>query len=79
MYEKSYPNKRFKYTINFLKSHVPQGASILDLGVENPFSKIMEAEGYTVENTKGEDLDLDLSSIEKTRTFSITFYGFECN
>ncbi len=74
MYEKSYPNKRFKYTINFLKLHVSQGTFILDLGVKNPFSKIMESEGYPVENTNGEDLDLDTSSVEKTQAEVVTAF-----
>ncbi len=63
MYEKTFPNKRFKHTINFLKKHVSNKNAILDLGVENPFTEIMNNHGYTVENTKGEDLDIDTSSI----------------
>jgi len=57
MYEKTFPNKRFKHTLEFLQKHVSITETILDLGVENPFSKIMEAEGFSVKNTSGEDLD----------------------
>lgn len=63
MYEKTFPNKRFKNTLAFLQKHISTDQTILDLGVENPFSKIMKAHGYTVANTKGEDLDLDFSTL----------------
>ena len=59
MYEKTFPNKRFKHTLEFLQKHVSNSETILDLGVDNPFSKIMKAEGYQVENTTGEDLDMN--------------------
>lgn len=74
MYEKTYPNKRYKNTIQFLKKHVPASASILDLGVENPFSKIMEDEGFIVKNTKGEDLDLDTATIENSDADLVTAF-----
>ncbi|MEC3906873.1 methyltransferase [Tamlana sp. 2201CG12-4] len=74
MYEKTFPNKRFKYTINFLKKHVAPSESILDLGVVNPFTKIMQEHGYTVENTKGEDLDIDTSTILNSNADVITAF-----
>lgn len=58
MYENTFPNKRFKKTLEFLESVAPPPVSILDLGVENPFSKIMVSNNYKVTNTSGEDLDL---------------------
>ncbi|MFT6797565.1 MAG: hypothetical protein ACJART_002718 [Maribacter sp.] len=61
MYEKTFPNKRFKQTMEFLEKHIPKDQLILDLGVPNPLSKIMKERGYTVTNTNGEDLDNDLS------------------
>jgi len=51
------PLKRYQNTLNFLKSVLPAPATILDLGVRNPFTEIMEQNGYTVYNTSGEDLD----------------------
>lgn len=66
MYEKTFPNKRYKKTIEFLKQHIPQSSTILDLGVSNPFTHIMETEGYKVANTNGEDLDLDTSTIQNS-------------
>jgi len=63
MYENNFPNKRFKHTLNFLKKHISTQETILDLGVENPFSEIMKEQGFTVINTKGEDLDVEFSSV----------------
>ena len=61
MYEGKYPHKRYRLTLAFLKKHISKEEAILDLGVDNPFSKIMRDEGFDVENTKGEDLDNDFS------------------
>ncbi|WP_138434871.1 methyltransferase domain-containing protein [Winogradskyella algicola] len=74
MYEKTYPNKRFKLTLLFLKKHISTSETILDLGVKNPFSKVMLSEGYTVENTKGEDLDEDRSTIENSSADVVTAF-----
>lgn len=75
MYEKTYPNKRFKLTLEFLKKHIATSETILDLGVPNPFSKIMQANGYNVINTKGEDVDKDQSTLQN-ETYSV-FTAFE--
>jgi len=74
MYDKSFPNKRYRNTIEFLKTHIKSSSTVLDLGVENPFSKIMESEGFKVENTKGEDLDIDTSNIAKTKVDVVTAF-----
>ena len=58
MYENTFPNKRFKKTLEFLESVAPAPAKVLDLGVENPFSNIMKSINYDVTNTSGKDLDL---------------------
>ena len=50
--------RRFNKTLKMLKSIVPNGTSIFDLGVKNEFSKIMTNNGYKVYNNSGEDLDL---------------------
>ncbi len=71
MYEKTFPNKRFGHTLEFLKKHVTTSETILDLGVENPFSKIMKQEGFSVSNTKGEDLDVDQSTLQN-ENYSVT-------
>lgn len=74
MYEKSFPNKRFKHTIEFLSKHVSTSETILDLGVVNPFTKIMQDHGYSVENTKGEDLDIDSSTIINSNADVVTAF-----
>jgi hypothetical protein len=74
MYENSYPNKRFKHTFQFLKKHISTQSSILDLGIENPFSVIMKNEGFKVENTKGEDLDIDTITITNSEAEVITAF-----
>lgn len=74
MYEHTFPNKRFKLTAQFLKKHISPNSNILDLGVENPFSKIMGDMGYHVKNTSGEDLDLDTTAVEKSNADVITAF-----
>lgn len=74
MYEKTFPNKRFKHTIRFLEKHITKTETILDLGVVNPFSNIMIESGYSVENTEGEDLDIDTSTIENSNASVITAF-----
>jgi hypothetical protein len=71
MYEKTFPNKRFKHTLEFLTKHITTSETILDLGVDNPFSKIMKQEGFAVSNTKGEDLDNDQSTLQ-TENYTVT-------
>lgn len=74
MYENSFPKKRYKHTLEFLDAHVPPPANILDLGVENPFSKFMKNHGYQVTNTSGEDLDEDTSSVQTEEYDVITAF-----
>jgi hypothetical protein len=70
MYEGKIPKKRYKHTLRFLKKHITTDEPILDLGVVNPFSEIMKAEGYSVTNTKGEDLDIDTLTVQ-TESFEV--------
>ena len=58
MYHKL-PLKRYAHILEFLQSVLPAPATILDLGVRNPFSEIMEQHGYRVINTEGEDWQFD--------------------
>lgn len=64
MYEHTYPEKRFRLTLEFLRKYVNPEERILDLGVKNPFSEIMSKEGFSVTNTTGEDLDKDQSALQ---------------
>ncbi len=74
MYEKTFPNKRFRITLAFLKKHINKTESILDLGVENPFSKIMIEEGFNVQNTSGEDLDKNQFALQKSNQDVVTAF-----
>ncbi len=74
MYEKTFPNKRFKHTIEFLQKHISSSETILDLGIVNPFTKIMQEYDFKIENTKGEDLDIDTSTIENSKADVVTAF-----
>ena len=74
MYENNFPNKRYKYTLAFLQKHIDTSESILDLGVENPFSEIMKSQGYNVKNTSGEDLDINFLNAAQTDTDVVTAF-----
>lgn len=63
MYENSMPDRRYRKTLSWMMQHVPPPSRVLDLGVSNPFSKIMTEKGYSVTNTTGEDLDEDHSAV----------------
>ncbi|WP_299150601.1 methyltransferase [uncultured Dokdonia sp.] len=74
MYENTFPNKRYKHTLHFLKDVVNTDQSILDLGVRNPFVTYMEREGYNVQNTTGEDLDLDTTAVKNADAEVVTAF-----
>jgi hypothetical protein len=56
MYEKTFPNKRFKHTLEFLNKHILTDSDHFRLRGKS-FSRIMKEEGFSVTNTSGEDLD----------------------
>jgi len=74
MYENIFPNKRFKLTLEFLKKHIDSSETILDLGVDNPFSKIMKENGFKVTNTTGQDLDEDLAVFQQQEATVVTAF-----
>ncbi len=74
MYEAHFPKKRYRNTLSFLQKHIPTSLTILDLGVENPFTDIMRENGYSVTNTGGEDLDVDLSTITTSTADVVTAF-----
>ena len=71
---KYFPTKRYRLTLKFLQSHISNSEKILDLGVENPLTKIMKDSGYTIENTRGEDLDVDTSFIQNSDATVVTAF-----
>lgn len=74
MYEGKYPHKRYRLTLAFLKKHISTRETILDLGVDNPFSEIMRKEGYAVDNTKGEDLDVEFTCVQNSLATVVTAF-----
>lgn len=68
------PKKRYSRTIDFLQSVLPAPATLLDLGVRNELSEIMESYGYKVINTAGEDLDKDLDVVKKSEVDAVTAF-----
>lgn len=74
MYENTYPEKRFQKTLEFLQKSVSPPSKILDLGVSNPFSKIMQENGYQVTNTTGEDLDDHYGAVQTDEFEVITAF-----
>jgi len=74
MYEAHFPKKRYKNTLSFLQKHIDTSQIILDLGVENPFTQIMRDNGYTVTNTKGEDLDLNFEEVLSSNATVVTAF-----
>lgn len=64
--------------MEFLDGVAPPPAKLLDLGVPNPFSKILQDRGYEVTNTGGEDLDLETSAVkDKSYDLVTAFEIFE--
>ncbi len=74
MYEAHFPKKRYKNTLSFLQKHINTSERILDLGVENPFSRVMSDHGYSVTNTRGEDLDIDFSGVLSSEASVVTAF-----
>ncbi len=74
MYQNSFPHKRYNYSYQFLAKYISKSSKILDLGVKNPFTDILQKKGYTVSNTKGEDLDLDNSTILQSDAEVVTAF-----
>lgn len=74
MYEEVYPSKRFKKTVEFVKKHISTQESILDLGIKNPLSEILQKEGFSVTNTSGEDLDIDQKALLNSTSNVVTAF-----
>jgi hypothetical protein len=53
---------------------MPPPCKILDLGTPNDFSEIMKNAGYEVENTKGENLDIDFKIVSESDADLITAF-----
>lgn len=49
--------RRYRKTLEFMRSSIKANSTVLDIGTPNKFSHIMAENGLEVINTKGEDLD----------------------
>ena len=74
MYKDNYPKKRYKLTLDFVDQHISKEDEILDLGIINPLSKLLNQRGYKVTNTQGEDLDINFDSVEKSNAKVISAF-----
>ena len=74
MYANNAHQKRFQKTLVFLNQNIDKGSHILDLGVQNPMSELMKANGYKVENTQGEDLDEDQTVLINSKAEVVTAF-----
>jgi len=74
MYNDNFPYKRFKITLEFLQKHIEKDELILDLGIENPLSSLIKKNGYNINNTSGENLDIDRSTIKNSNAEVITAF-----
>ena len=50
MYQNNFPFKRYQITVDFIKKHIGKNELILDLGVENPLSKMLRDNGFKIDN-----------------------------
>ncbi len=66
--------KRYTKTVDFIKKHIPDGAKILDLGTPNVLSEKVNAAGFSVSNTQGENLDTDFHNYTDTGVDVITAF-----
>ena len=66
--------KRYRKTLAFLDKHLSKGSRLLDLGTENPFTPFLKEAGYSVLNTKGENLDDDFKAVAETTCDCVTAF-----
>lgn len=74
MYANNSHQKRFQKTLDFLNQYIDPKSSILDLGVQNPLSELMQAHGHRVVNTQGEDLDENQAVLISSRNQVVTAF-----
>ena len=74
MYNDNFPYKRFNLTLDFLQKHIGKDELILDLGIQNTLSSLIKKNGYNLNNTSGEDLDIDRSAIKNSNAEVITAF-----
>jgi hypothetical protein len=65
--------RRYRLTLEFMKHSVQPPGVILDIGSHNPFSEILQNEGFTVTNT-GVDLDREPDALGKYEADIVTAF-----
>lgn len=66
-------HRRYNLTLQFISQSIQPPASILDLGSRNPFSGILEENGFLVQNTDF-DLDKNPENLQKYKTEIVTAF-----
>ena len=66
--------KRHIKTIKFVNKHLEKGTKILDFGTPNLLSKALNEDGFSVNNTAGENLDTDFHKYLDTDADVITAF-----
>lgn len=62
---------RYSNTLNFIRKNAPEAKHVMDLGTPNAFSKIMQDNGYQVDNTQGEDLDFQFETLKSYQNIEL--------
>ncbi len=63
--------RRYKKTTEFFLKHIDKDARILDLGIDNDFSKRLRTLGYNIQNTRGEDLDTEPGILTRYGSYDV--------
>ncbi len=66
--------RRYNKTLSFVEKHIQKNSKILDLGTENPFTPFLKEAGFEVQNTEGEDLDINFNTIAQTKCDCVTSF-----
>lgn len=67
-----YLRHRYIKTLQFIEKFSTKNDQILDLGTENLFSTKLKSVGYNIENTSGQDFDLDYK-VHSNNIADVTF------
>ena len=67
--------RRDNITLDFIDKHEKNPCNILDLGIRNAISPLLEERGFKVENTDfGQDLDLDFHQVKDEKYDVVTAF-----
>lgn len=66
--------QRYRKTLKFVEKHLSKGSSVLDLGTPNRLSGLLYESGYNIQNTRGEDLDLEYGAYTSSAYDAVTAF-----